>query len=77
MFTQIYRVKIQPQFNLNQHFRRLLESVYFKLRRMVPCALCDLEFRIDLPEPDEIQLCVIGEYKSATNSGGYKMFIYF
>ncbi|XP_049826381.1 C2 domain-containing protein 5 isoform X2 [Aethina tumida] len=60
MFTQIYRVKIQPQFNLNQHFRRLLESVYFKLRRMVPCALCDLEFRIDLPEPDEIQLCVIG-----------------
>ncbi|CAH0562674.1 unnamed protein product [Brassicogethes aeneus] len=60
MFTQIYRVKIQPQFNLNNHFRRLLDTVYFKLRRMVPCALCDLEFRIDLPEPDEIQLCVIG-----------------
>ncbi|KAJ8934881.1 hypothetical protein NQ314_013160 [Rhamnusium bicolor] len=58
MFTQIYRVKFHPPFNVNNHFHRLLQSVYFKLRRMVPCALCDLQFRIDLPEPDEVQLCV-------------------
>ncbi|KAJ8955343.1 hypothetical protein NQ318_003437 [Aromia moschata] len=60
MFTQIYRVKFHPPFNINTHFRRLLQTVYFKLRRMVPCALCDLQFRVDLPEPDEVQLCVFG-----------------
>lgn len=60
MFTQIYRAKLSPPYNLQKYFARLLQSVYFKLRGMVPCALCDLQFRIDLPEPDEIQLCVIG-----------------
>ncbi|XP_063929582.1 C2 domain-containing protein 5 isoform X2 [Zophobas morio] len=60
MFTQIYRAKFQPPYNFDGNFRRLLRSVYFKLRRMVPCALCDLQFRVDLPETDEIQLCVLG-----------------
>lgn len=60
MFTQIWRAKVQTPCNLDKHFQRLLQSVYFKLRRMIPCALCDLQFRIDLPEPDEIQLCVLG-----------------
>ena len=27
---------------------------------MVPCALCDLKFRVGLPEQDEIQLSVVG-----------------
>lgn len=61
MFTQIYRAKLLPPYDLQKHFVRLLQSIYFKLRRMVPCALCDLQFRIDIPEPDEIQLCVIGK----------------
>ncbi|XP_018573148.1 C2 domain-containing protein 5 isoform X2 [Anoplophora glabripennis] len=60
MFTQIYRVKFHQPYNISNHFHRLLQTVYFKLRRMVPCALCDLQFRIDLPEPDEVQLCVFG-----------------
>lgn len=60
MFTQIWRAKLQFPCNLDKHIQRLLQSVYFKLRRMIPCALCDLQFRIDLPEPDEIQLCVLG-----------------
>ncbi|XP_076262270.1 C2 domain-containing protein 5 isoform X2 [Rhynchophorus ferrugineus] len=60
MFTQIYRAKLTPPYNLQSHFTRILQSVYFKLRRMVPCALCDLQFRIALPEPDEVQLYVIG-----------------
>ncbi|CAG9760324.1 unnamed protein product [Ceutorhynchus assimilis] len=60
MFIQIYRAKLVPPYNLQKHFVRLLQSVYFKLRRMVPCALCDLQFRIDIPEADELQLCVIG-----------------
>lgn len=27
---------------------------------MVPCALCDLQFKISMPEQDEIQLSVVG-----------------
>ncbi|KAK5639386.1 hypothetical protein RI129_011878 [Pyrocoelia pectoralis] len=60
MFTQIWRSKIYPSYNFGLHISKLLQSVYFKLRRMVPCALCNLKFRIDLPEPDEIQLTVLG-----------------
>lgn len=61
MFTQIFRAKIQPPYNLDKHFHKLLETIYFKLRRMIPCALCDLQFRVDTPEADEIQLCVVGK----------------
>lgn len=60
MFVQIWRAKVQVPYNLDKHFERLLQSVFFKLRRMIPCALCNLQFRIDLPEADEIQLCVLG-----------------
>jgi uncharacterized protein YbjQ (UPF0145 family) len=63
MFTQVWRAKIpagQLTCVFSQHFHRLLQSVYFKLRRMVPCALCDLQFSIELPEPDEMQISVLG-----------------
>ncbi|XP_012277373.1 uncharacterized protein LOC105698056 isoform X2 [Orussus abietinus] len=63
MFTQVSRAKIPTgQFALmpSKYFARLLQTVYFKLRRMVPCALCDLQFKVALPEQDEIQLSVIG-----------------
>lgn len=60
MFTQIWRSKVQPPIAVSKHFERLLQSVFFKLRRMVPCALCDLQFRLDIPEPDELQLSVLG-----------------
>ncbi|KAF5300394.1 hypothetical protein FQR65_LT01015 [Abscondita terminalis] len=60
MFTQIWRSKVYPSYNFGMHISKLLQSVYFKLRRMIPCALCNLKFRIDLPEPDEIQLTVLG-----------------
>ncbi|XP_033213483.1 uncharacterized protein LOC117170664 [Belonocnema kinseyi] len=63
MFTQVSRAKIPSgQFSSmpSKYFARLLQTVYFKLRRMVPCALCDLRFRVALPEQDEIQLSVVG-----------------
>lgn len=60
MFVQIWRAKLQVPYNLYKHFERLLQSVFFKLRRMIPCALCNLQFRVELPEPDEIQLFVLG-----------------
>nr|CAD7424059.1 unnamed protein product [Timema monikensis] len=64
MFTQMWRAKIpvgQQASNLSEHFHRLLQAVYFKLRRMVPCALCDLQFSVELPEPDEMQLSVLDD----------------
>lgn len=60
MFTQICRAKLQSSVQIDKQFMKLLNMVYFKLRRMIPCALCNLQFRINLPEPDEIQLCVLG-----------------
>ncbi|XP_015437030.1 PREDICTED: C2 domain-containing protein 5 [Dufourea novaeangliae] len=63
MFTQISRTKIPSgQFASmpSKCFTRLLQSVYFKLRKMIPCALCDMQFKLALPEPDEIQFTVIG-----------------
>ncbi|XP_021942758.1 C2 domain-containing protein 5 isoform X5 [Zootermopsis nevadensis] len=63
MFTQVWRAKIpagQLTSVFNKHFNRLLQSVFFKLRCMIPCALCDLQFGIELPEPDELQIFVLG-----------------
>ncbi|XP_047101853.1 C2 domain-containing protein 5 isoform X1 [Schistocerca piceifrons] len=64
MFTQVWRAKISSHQThvgaFSQHINRLLQSVYFKLRRLVPCALCNLEFRVELPEIDEVQLSVLG-----------------
>ncbi|XP_077280598.1 C2 domain-containing protein 5 isoform X3 [Temnothorax americanus] len=63
MFTQISRAKIpmgQSASMPSKYFARLLQSLYFKLRRMVPCALCDMQFKVALPEQDEIQLTVVG-----------------
>lgn len=53
MFTQIWRAKLslnQQGTNFPRHFQRLLQTIYFKLRTMIPCAICDLKFRLDLPD---------------------------
>jgi len=33
-----------------------VQSLFFKLRMMTPCALCDLDFDIDLSDDDEVQV---------------------
>ncbi|XP_069964497.1 C2 domain-containing protein 5 isoform X3 [Bactrocera oleae] len=63
MFTQVWRAKLDVNQNINgfpKHFQRILQTIYFKLRTMIPCAICDLRFRLDLPESDQIQLLVTG-----------------
>jgi hypothetical protein len=63
MFTQVWRAKMpasQPNMAFAKHIHRLLQTIYFKLRSMIPCAICDLKFRLDLPENDDIQLLVTG-----------------
>ncbi|KAI4485363.1 hypothetical protein M0804_006868 [Polistes exclamans] len=63
MFTQVSRAKIPAGLSTSmppKYFARLLQTIFFKLRRMVPCALCDMQFKVALPEQDEIQLSVVG-----------------
>ncbi|XP_037944747.1 C2 domain-containing protein 5 isoform X2 [Teleopsis dalmanni] len=63
MFTQVWRAKLDVGQYINgfpKQFQRLLQTIYFKLRTMIPCAICDLRFRLDLPESDQIQLLVTG-----------------
>lgn len=53
MFTQVWRAKFPTSQKIGtfpKHFLRLLQTIYFKLRSMIPCAICDLKFRLDLPE---------------------------
>lgn len=53
MFTQVWRAKFPSGQKIGafpKHFIRLLQTIYFKLRSMIPCAICDLKFRLELPE---------------------------
>lgn len=68
MFTQVWRAKLptsQKVGSFPKHFLRLLQTIYFKLRSMVPVAICDLKFRLDLPEGDEFQILVNGKMKNS------------
>ncbi|XP_039297493.1 C2 domain-containing protein 5 isoform X2 [Nilaparvata lugens] len=66
MFTLVWRSRLplsysqMPSAHFNKHFHRLLQGVYFKLRRMTPCALASMCFKIDLPEQDELQITAVG-----------------
>ncbi|XP_073841061.1 C2 domain-containing protein 5 isoform X1 [Musca autumnalis] len=63
MFTQVWRAKAdggQSVSGFPKHFQRLLQTIYFKLRTMIPCAICDLRFKLDFPESDYIQILVTG-----------------
>lgn len=63
MFTQISRTRI-PNTQLTSmpstHLNKILRTIFFKLRRMVPCALCDLQFKVAIAEQDELQISVVG-----------------
>ncbi|XP_045174900.2 C2 domain-containing protein 5-like isoform X1 [Mercenaria mercenaria] len=64
MFTQVYRRKIDLEQHMKTDFKEFFDGVYrrlfFKLRRMIPCCLCNLVFSVDAPEEDEIEVVVTG-----------------
>uniref|UniRef100_A0A182R520 C2 domain-containing protein n=1 Tax=Anopheles funestus TaxID=62324 RepID=A0A182R520_ANOFN len=66
LFTQVWRAKLPYTLqlvttrNLNQRFQGLLKLIYYKLRSMQPCVLCDLRYKLDFPETDEIQIVMSG-----------------
>ncbi|GAB0096729.1 C2 domain-containing protein [Sergentomyia squamirostris] len=59
-FAQVWRGHISQQTHLAKNLQRLLQCIYYKLRSMIPCAICDLRFTVDLPEADLIQVLVTG-----------------
>ncbi|XP_032654238.1 C2 domain-containing protein 5 isoform X1 [Chelonoidis abingdonii] len=44
--------------NFNDLCENLLKSLYFKLRSMIPCCLCHVNFTVALPEDEVIQVTV-------------------
>jgi hypothetical protein len=60
-FSQVWRGRIHPSSgDLSFACQRLLSSTYFKLRRLRPCILSDVNFQADLDDENELQLCVYG-----------------
>ncbi|XP_046671319.1 C2 domain-containing protein 5, partial [Homalodisca vitripennis] len=65
MFTQILRMRNnspsnQPPPPIHNDFDKILQGVYYKMRRMTPCALGNFKIRFALPESDDIQICIVG-----------------
>ncbi|XP_027853358.2 C2 domain-containing protein 5 isoform X3 [Aphis gossypii] len=61
MFTQVWRSKAHyTNGNFDKQLQRMLQGLFFKLRRMTPCGLGKLSFKIDIPEPDELQISIVG-----------------
>lgn len=59
-FTQVYRAKLTSPKQFGRQFDWLLQSLFVKLRRLVPCCLADVKFRVDLPEQDLVLVTVLG-----------------
>ncbi|XP_076063001.1 C2 domain-containing protein 5 [Oratosquilla oratoria] len=63
MFTRVWRSKILPNVShttFNQYFDRILQSIYFKVRKLSPCVLAGIKIDVELPEEDEVQISILG-----------------
>ncbi|XP_069819935.1 C2 domain-containing protein 5 isoform X2 [Dendropsophus ebraccatus] len=66
MFTSVRAVRLSSvnltnptlNKNFNDMCENLLKSLYFKLRSMVPCCLCHVNFTVAVPEDESIQVAV-------------------
>lgn len=60
MFSQVYRAKLTSIKQFGHQFDWVIQSLFVKFRRLIPCCLTDLKFRVDLPEADLVQITVVG-----------------
>lgn len=60
MFTQIMRVKMSGLDQFAQQFDWILQAIFVKLRRSLPCFLTNINFVVDLPESNVVQISVTG-----------------
>ncbi|XP_041441724.1 C2 domain-containing protein 5 isoform X12 [Xenopus laevis] len=66
MFTSVRVIRLNNMNLTNQSLNKsfsdlcenLLKSLYFKLRSMVPCCLCHVNFTVAVPEEESIQVAV-------------------
>ncbi|XP_064482437.1 C2 domain-containing protein 5-like isoform X3 [Ornithodoros turicata] len=69
LFLQTYRAKLlvgsHPTRILARHFDHILQSLFVKLRHLVPCCLLNLSFHVELPDQDDLQVTVVGTAVSA------------
>nr|KAG5709079.1 hypothetical protein BaRGS_028535 [Batillaria attramentaria] len=65
MFTQMAEVRYLPQINTKVEFAdifdMLLRRMCFKLRRLAPCCLTDLNFTMEIPDEDEVQCQTVSQ----------------
>ncbi|XP_074605464.1 C2 domain-containing protein 5 isoform X3 [Brevipalpus obovatus] len=59
-FAHVHRVKLMAVKQFGQQFDWIIQELFVKLRRLIPCCLADLKFRVDLPEQDLVQVTVLG-----------------
>lgn len=60
MFTQVMRVKLTRMDQFAQQFDWILQALFVKLRRSLPCCLTNISFVVDLPESHIVQISVTG-----------------
>lgn len=66
MFTSVRVMRLNNIYLTNQTLNKsfndlcenLLKNLYFKLRSMIPCCLCHVNFTVALPEDESIQVAV-------------------
>ena len=77
MFTQVTRVKVHGNDHFAQQFDQILQTMYVKLRRALPCCMSNLTFSVQLPDPYIIQVtvtgCIIGLKESELKSLGISL----
>ncbi|XP_048766244.1 C2 domain-containing protein 5-like isoform X2 [Ostrea edulis] len=69
MFTQVWKQDYvsTSKSSFMDIFENLVKKICYKLRRMSPCCLCGIDFRVDLPEDREIQITLTGVCCSLEN----------
>lgn len=60
MFTQVMRVKLSGMDQFAPQFDWILQGLFVKLRRSLPCCLTNISFVVDLPEPHIVQISLTG-----------------
>lgn len=60
MFTQVMRVKLSSLDQFAPQFDWILQGLFVKLRRSLPCCLTNINFVVDLPESNIVQISITG-----------------
>ncbi|KAK3095536.1 hypothetical protein FSP39_015840 [Pinctada imbricata] len=64
MFSHVWRGEFNPvsasKQTVSDLFEVIIKKICYKLRKMSPCSLCSLDFDIDLPEENELQISLTG-----------------